>query len=139
MSTPIKPCPFCGSAEVYASADYVECGRCTTMGPSAPTTAEAITTWNAAPRTPSAPPANTVRVRVAVSVSPSGDYTAAGYSDTSDDGMVGAIDHAGGNRLSWIVANVPKPEPAAEVEASVEGDPYAHKEREFVDNQKENA
>lgn len=50
----IKPCPFCGSEELYADngflKKYVFCRNCHAYGPSGETEEEAIRLWNHAPR-----------------------------------------------------------------------------------------
>lgn len=65
------------------------------------------------------PPPNTVRVRVAVSVDEEGAWAAAGGSSPDYDPM-DDVEHDADRRLSWITADVPKPEPAAEIVARVE-------------------
>lgn len=125
MSDTIKPCPFCGAtAELTFGTDYswVSCVGCCADGPSANSDTEAIAAWNAAPRLPRAttPPLNTVRVRVAVAVSPDGNWLASGGKYDTDAFAEHAVKYATGDRLTWITADVPKPEPAAEIEAEVE-------------------
>ncbi len=56
MSEELKPCMFCGEANdvfsnvTFANASqpihYIECGRCSAMGPSGKTDNEAVTAWN---------------------------------------------------------------------------------------------
>ena len=50
----LKPCPFCGSEELYADngflKKYVFCRNCHAYGPSGETEEEAIRLWNHAPR-----------------------------------------------------------------------------------------
>lgn len=123
MSDIIKPCPFCGHPATinhqgslwWVTCDEKVCG----CGPARDTEREAIAAWNAAPRV-TAPASNAVRVRVAVSVSACGDWLAHGGNNWTENGTLDAIDHRNGDRLTWITANVPLPEPAAEIEAEIE-------------------
>lgn len=84
---------------------------------------------------------NTVRVRVVVAVSPTGQWAAAGGSGENFD-PVNCLretdDCTDEHRLTWITASVPLPEPVAEVEATIEAgnggaatDTSEGKEREF--------
>lgn len=126
MSTPIKPCPWFNHPATInhqGSLWWVTCDeRVCGCGPARATEQEAIAAWNAAPRA-TAPASNTVRVRVAVSVSAKGSWGAAGGSNPDFD-PVDALrdtdDYTDAHRLTWIVADVPKPEPAAEIEAEIE-------------------
>lgn len=69
-----------------------------------------------------APPANTVLVRVAVAVDAGGAWSACGGSSMSERSALDLVrdfsDTAA--RVSIITANVPLPEPAAEIPATVE-------------------
>jgi len=122
MSDIIKPCPFCGHPATinhqgslwWVTCDEKVCG----CGPARETEQEAIAAWNAAPRT-TAPASNTVRVRIAVGVAADGAWNCCGWSGATDDELTEnlALD---GDRLTWITANVPLPEPAAEIEAEIE-------------------
>ena len=123
MSDIIKPCPFCGN---YAEAGHtgvwwVRCADpdCGADGPTRPTEAECIAAWNATPRT-TAPASNTVRVRVAVSVSKNGMWRAFGAEGYADKEMVAELDYFHTDRLVWLVRDIPLPEPAAEIEAETE-------------------
>lgn len=62
---------------------------------------------------------NTVRVRVLVNVATTGAWSAAGGSNPDYDPTEG-VDHAPGDRLVWLVQDVPLPEPAAEIVAEIE-------------------
>ena len=76
-----------------------------------------------APATPpSTPNAPTVRVRIAVSVSPGGDWAAAGGVLHSELDCMEATGHHEGDRLSWVTADVPVPvsEPVGTVTGHVE-------------------
>ena len=123
MSAPIKPCPWFNhpaSMSHIGSLWWVTCDeKVCGCGPARETEQEAIAAWNAAPRV-TAPTSNTVRVRVAVSVNSSGDWCAQGGNNWSEDDSLDMIDHSIRDRLTWIVADVPKPEPAAEIEAEIE-------------------
>ena len=66
------------------------------------------------------PSPNTVKVRVAVSVSPDGKWAAHGGSH-NPEGALDHCEHEDGDRASWITAHVPLPEPAAEIVGEVEG------------------
>lgn len=46
----IKPCPFCGSENLFVGWCYVTCNNCHTAGPFAANKEEAVNLWNAAPR-----------------------------------------------------------------------------------------
>lgn len=123
MSDIIKPCPFCGN---YAEAGHtgvwwVRCADpdCGADGPTRPTEAECIAAWNATPRT-TAPASNTVRVRVAVSVSADGTWSAAGDSGWDDHEAASGACFEPGDRLVWLVRDIPLPDPAAEIEAEIE-------------------
>lgn len=123
MSDIIKPCPwFNHPASIihmgslwWVTCDEKVCG----CGPARETEQEAIAAWNAAHRV-TAPASNTVRVRVAVSVSVDGNWLAHGGNNWAEDTTLRAIDYCSGDRLTWITANVLLPEPAAEIEAEIE-------------------
>ena len=123
MSDIIKPCPWFNHPATinhvgslwWVSCDERSCG----CGPSRDTFAEAIAAWNAAPRT-TAPASNTVRVRVAVSVSKNGMWRAFGAEGYADKEMVAELDYFHTDRLVWLVRDIPLPEPAAEIEAEIE-------------------
>jgi hypothetical protein len=66
-----------------------------------------------------APPARTVRVRVAVAVAANGDWLACG-ADRSDEWAVARVEYDPGDRLTWVTADVPLPPEPAEVEGEVE-------------------
>ena len=126
MSDIIKLCPwFNHSASInhQGSLWWVTCDeRVCGCGPARATEQEAIAAWNAAPRA-TAPTSNTVRVRVAVSVSAGGSWAACGGSGRDDREVLDVICHdAYFDRLTWITADAPLPEPAAEIEADVESD-----------------
>ena len=111
MSDIIKPCPFCGSAAVRLS-DLVCCSKC-------PANSH-ITSWNNRVVTTATPLPNTVRARVAVSVSPDGTWGACGGSMFADGEVPDICQHEPGDRLVWLVRDIPLPEPAAEIEAEIE-------------------
>ena len=48
----IKPCPFCGSENLYVGSfgNYIKCKNCGTAGPDGSTLNEAFDKWNASPR-----------------------------------------------------------------------------------------
>ena len=49
MSEELKPCPFCGSNEIYSSPHIalIVCKKCRCWGPNTGTTeAEAVSAWN---------------------------------------------------------------------------------------------
>ena len=66
------------------------------------------------------PPPNTVKVRIAVAVDPRGLWNCNGWQGAADAQVVESLD-ADGDRVTWITAHVPLPEPAAEVAGEVEG------------------
>ena len=67
------------------------------------------------------PPPNTVRVRIAVSVSPDGRWAAKGGSSNNANAL-NDCDHEAGDRASWITADCPMPEPATEIAGEVSGE-----------------
>lgn len=77
-----------------------------------------------APRTlPPEPPPGFVRVRIAAAANETGDWCCHGARDTHvEDAVIVAVDSIGGDRprVSFITADVPLPEPPAEVVGSVE-------------------
>ena len=62
-----------------------------------------------------------MKVRIAVAVAASGDWNACGFRGADDDVMDGVVNglDAGRYRTCWIVADVPEPEPEAEVAGEV--------------------
>lgn len=47
---PLRPCPFCGSADLWINSDidpkFVVCRKCRAFGPAAPTVTQAVEHWN---------------------------------------------------------------------------------------------
>jgi len=47
---PLRPCPFCGGAEVWIHGDiepkFIACRKCWAFGPTAPTVTQAAERWN---------------------------------------------------------------------------------------------
>lgn len=119
MSDIIKPCPWFNHPATinhvgslwWVSCDERSCG----CGPSRDTFAEAITAWNAAPRT-TAPASNTVRVRVAVETNKDG-FTCVYWVGPQEE--VDAPSEPG-NRITYASFNAFLPEPPAEIEAEIE-------------------
>lgn len=71
----------------------------------------------------SAPPPNTVRVRIAVATNEHGHWFAVGWHHAdNDDNMIGCCRNQlpGERRLSWVYADIPMPEKPAEIQGVVE-------------------
>lgn len=68
------------------------------------------------------PPVDTVRVRIAVAVDPKGFVSSRAIGDMHDEGLARMVlnDVGRGARISFITADVPKPQPPAEITGRVE-------------------
>ena len=126
--TTLKPCPFCGSTDVFMSRcpkgipEHVECNSCHAEGPAARPGITEHAAWNAAPRHTTTSPGGRQLVKVCIAVAVDEDGTwgayAWGHADWSLGTQSGAVAEAAietaapnGERchVVWVHANVPLP------------------------------